>query len=174
MFCILNVIIYCILMIQGFPGGSNGKESACNAGDLGSIPELGRSLEGGMATHSSILAWTIPWTEEPGRIQSRGSQRVGYNWATKHILMIQEAREKSFKEKHKKNIFTELYYIYQYHKFTLFTGWIIFQYLYQWCLTWYKTLYVLYILLTLDVKNEKIMWNKLMLIIGTVIHTLIL
>ena len=55
MFCILNVIIYCILMIQGVPGGSNGKESACNAGDLGSIPELGRSLEKGKATHSGIL-----------------------------------------------------------------------------------------------------------------------
>ena len=50
MFCILNVIIYCILTIQGFPGGSSGKESACNAEDLGSVPELGRSLEEGMAT----------------------------------------------------------------------------------------------------------------------------
>ena len=40
----------------GFPGSSDGKESACNAGDLGLIPGLGRSLEKGMATHSSILA----------------------------------------------------------------------------------------------------------------------
>ena len=42
---------------------------------------LGRedSLEKGMATHSSILAWRIPWKEEPNRIQSMGSQRVGYN-----------------------------------------------------------------------------------------------
>ena len=40
----------------GFPGGSDGRESTCNAEDLGSIPELGRSLEEGMATHSSILA----------------------------------------------------------------------------------------------------------------------
>ena len=39
-------------------------------------------LEKGMATHSSILAWRIPWTEEPGRLQSTGSQRVGHNWAT--------------------------------------------------------------------------------------------
>ena len=37
--------------------------------------------EKGMATHSSILAWRIPWTEEPGRLQSMGSQRVGHNWA---------------------------------------------------------------------------------------------
>ena len=39
-------------------------------------------LEKEMATHSSILAWRIPWTEEPGRLQSTGSQRVGYDWAT--------------------------------------------------------------------------------------------
>ena len=44
----------------GFPGGSEGKESTCNVGDLGSIPGLGRSPEGGMAVHSSILAWRIP------------------------------------------------------------------------------------------------------------------
>ena len=42
--------------------GSAGKESACNAGDSGSIPGLGRSLEKGKAAHSSILAWRIPWT----------------------------------------------------------------------------------------------------------------
>ena len=39
-------------------------------------------LEKAMATHSSILAWKIPWTEEPGRLQSMGSQRVGHDWAT--------------------------------------------------------------------------------------------
>ena len=50
----------------GFPGGSDGKESACNAGDLGSTPGLGRSPEKKMATHSSILAWRIPWTKEAG------------------------------------------------------------------------------------------------------------
>ena len=43
-----------------FPGGSDGKESTCNAGDLGSTPGLGRSLDGGMATPSSILAWRSP------------------------------------------------------------------------------------------------------------------
>ena len=41
-------------------------------------------LEKGMATHSSILAWRIPGTEEPGGLQSMGLQRVGHNWATKH------------------------------------------------------------------------------------------
>ena len=57
---------------QGFPGGAEVKASACNAGDLGSIPGLGRSLEKEIATHSSILAWKIPWTEEPGSLQSMG------------------------------------------------------------------------------------------------------
>ena len=65
-----------------FPGGSDGKESACNAGDPGSIPGQEDPLEKEMATHSSILAWRIPWTEEPGRLQSMGSQRVGHDWAT--------------------------------------------------------------------------------------------
>ena len=41
-------------------------------------------LEEGMATHFSILAWRIPWTEEPGGLQPMGSQRVGHNWPTKH------------------------------------------------------------------------------------------
>ena len=51
----------------GFPDGSMGKESACSAGDTGNsglIPGLGRPPGGGMATHSSILPWRIPWTEE--------------------------------------------------------------------------------------------------------------
>ena len=99
------------MKIMDFPCGSAGKESACNAGDLGSIPRLGRSpeegkgyqlqhfglessmdctylpkqreavgslsqedpLDEGMASHSSILAWRIPWTEEPGRLQSTES-----------------------------------------------------------------------------------------------------
>ena len=52
------------------------KASAYNEGDLGSIPGWGRSLEKEMATHSSILAWKIPWTEEPDKLQSMGSQRV--------------------------------------------------------------------------------------------------
>ena len=47
-----------------FPGGSEGKESACNAGDLGSIPGSRRLKE--MVTHSSTLAWKTPWTEETG------------------------------------------------------------------------------------------------------------
>ena len=61
------------LPLKGFPGVSDSEESACNAGDLGSIPGLEDPLEEGMATHSSILAWRIPWTEEPGGLQPIGS-----------------------------------------------------------------------------------------------------
>ena len=59
---------------------SDGKASVYNAGDQGFL-FLGREvpLEKEMATHSSILAWKIPWTEEPSRLQSMGSQRVGHD-----------------------------------------------------------------------------------------------
>ena len=46
------------------------------------------SMETGIATHFSILAWRIPWTEEPGGLQSMGSQRVRHNWATEHTHML--------------------------------------------------------------------------------------
>ena len=116
-----------IRLLQAFPGGSDGKESACNAGDLDSVPASGRSpgeengnplqysclenpwaeepsrlpsmvsqvghnlaskapealntmpVEKAMAPHSSTLAWKIPRMEGPGRLQSMGSLRVGYN-----------------------------------------------------------------------------------------------
>ena len=54
---------------MGFSGGSAGKESTCNARDLGLIPGLEDPLEKGKAAHSSVLAWRMPWTEEPGRMQ---------------------------------------------------------------------------------------------------------
>ena len=66
-------------MKRGFPGGSDDKASAYNAGDLGSIPGREFPLEKAMAPHSSTLTWKIPWTEEPGRLQPMGSQRVGYD-----------------------------------------------------------------------------------------------
>ena len=58
---ISSIVFMCIM---GFPGGSDGKVSACNAGDLGSIPGLRRSSgwEKSMAAHSGILAWRILWT----------------------------------------------------------------------------------------------------------------
>ena len=54
-----------------FPCGSDGRESAFNGGDPGSIPGPRRSLEKGMATHSSILAWRIPWTEQPSGLRCK-------------------------------------------------------------------------------------------------------
>ena len=60
-----------------FPGGSEVKASARNAGNLGSIPGSERSLEKEMAAHSSIPVWRIPWMEEPGALQFTGLQRVG-------------------------------------------------------------------------------------------------
>ena len=61
---------------------SDGKESACNVGDP--VRSLGWEdpLEKGMATHSSILVWRIPWTEEPGELQSMGLQKVRQDRAT--------------------------------------------------------------------------------------------
>ena len=52
----------------GFSGGSEGKDFACNEGNLGLIPGWGDPLKKKMATHSSILAWRVPWKEEPGRL----------------------------------------------------------------------------------------------------------
>ena len=67
----------------GFPGGASGKEPCTlvqKTRDAGSIPGSGRALEG-MAIHSIILAWRIPWTEGPGGLQSIGLQRVGHGWS---------------------------------------------------------------------------------------------
>ena len=61
------------------PRGSDSKESAYKARDLGSIPGLGRSPGEGNGSHSNITAWRIPRTEESGGLQSMGSQTVGHN-----------------------------------------------------------------------------------------------
>ena len=71
------------------PGGQNSELRKFGEGSLKRLPtmwenpiqSLGQEdlLQKEMATHSSILAWKIPWTEEPGRLQSMGSRRVGYN-----------------------------------------------------------------------------------------------
>ena len=90
---------------MGFPGGLDGKQFACNAGDPSLIPGSGRSPEKGMATHSSFLAWRIPWIEEPSKLQSMGSQGqtrlsdcTELNWAfpvaqmVKSLPVIHETR----------------------------------------------------------------------------------
>ena len=77
---------YKLEILRGSPGGSDCKQFTCQVQERqetrGLIPGLGRSTGGGTATHSSILAWRIPWTEEPGRLQSMGLHRVGHDWAT--------------------------------------------------------------------------------------------
>ena len=77
--------------IKGFLSGSDGKESACNSGDLGLIPGSGRSPGGGHDNHSSILAWGIPWTEEPGGLQSMRSQDR-HDWVTSAYLHMYRAK----------------------------------------------------------------------------------
>ena len=62
---------------MGFPGDSEGKASACSAGDLGSIPGSGRSPGEGNGSPLQYSCLENPTMEEPGRLQSTGSQRVG-------------------------------------------------------------------------------------------------
>ena len=67
---------------KGFPGGSDGKESACNAGHPGLIPGLGRfpgEGNGNTLQYSCLVAWETRWTGEPGELQSMGSQRVRHD-----------------------------------------------------------------------------------------------
>ena len=61
-----------VMFVWGFLGGSDGKESACNTGDLG----WKDPLEKEMTTHSSSLAWRILWTEEHGELQSKGISKI--------------------------------------------------------------------------------------------------
>jgi len=83
------VILFIYLSFTtGLPCWLSSKESACNEGDLGSIPGLGRSPGGRHGNHSSTLTWRIPWTKEPGRLQSIGSHRVGHDEATKQQTTI--------------------------------------------------------------------------------------
>ena len=85
-----------ILSSRAFPGGSDGKEFACNAEDPGSIPGLVGPLEKEMATHSSLLAWRIPWTREPGGLQSIGLQRVRHDRATNTFTFIHTVQHLAF------------------------------------------------------------------------------
>ena len=70
-------------MDSGFPGGSVTKNPLANAGEVravGSISGLGGSPGGG---NGNLLAWEIPWTEDPGGLQSMGKQRAGQDLTTK-------------------------------------------------------------------------------------------
>ena len=74
--------------VNRLPWWSDSKESSCNVEGLGSIPGWKNFLENRMATHSSTLAWRIPLTEEPGGLQSMGSQRVRHDWASNAHRLI--------------------------------------------------------------------------------------
>ena len=69
----------CMFSYLDFPGGSDSKVSVYSVRDLSSIPGLGRSPGEGNGNPLQYIAWKIPWTEEPGRLQSMGSQRVGHD-----------------------------------------------------------------------------------------------
>ena len=71
--------------LEMFPGGSVSKDSTFNARNLSLIPASGRSLGEGDGNTLQILAWRIPWIEEPGRLQSMGSQRVRQDLAIKPL-----------------------------------------------------------------------------------------
>ena len=73
---------------MGFSGGSEGKVSACKAGDLGLIPRLGRSPGEGNGNPLQYSCLKIPWTEKPGRLQSMGLQRVGYKEMATHSSIL--------------------------------------------------------------------------------------
>ena len=75
----MNRNSYLTIMSRDFPGGSDGEVVKPTVRE-NRVQSLGWEdlLEKEMATHSSILAWKIPWMEEPGRLQSMGSQRVGH------------------------------------------------------------------------------------------------
>ena len=76
---VLNLCQEMTDLLLGSMGDSDDKEFVCSFRDQGLIPGSGRSLEKGMITYSNILAWRVPWTEEPGGLQSMGSQRVRHN-----------------------------------------------------------------------------------------------
>ena len=82
----------------------------------GLIPGSGISLEKGMATHSSILAWRIPWTEEPGGLNSMGLQRVGHDWVTNTFTLFHTCARPTFKKKWAPREFGTDMYTLQYFK----------------------------------------------------------
>ena len=77
---------------MGFPGSSVRKESACNAGDLIRFLGWEDPLEKEMATHFSILAWEIPWTEEPCGLHTTGSQRARHDLTSKQQILTYKGK----------------------------------------------------------------------------------
>ena len=71
------------MILWGFPGGSVVRNLPANAGDVGLIPQWGRSPGVGNGTLLQYSCWETPWTEEPGGLHSMGSQRVRHDLVTK-------------------------------------------------------------------------------------------
>ena len=82
--CVLLLDLGFVIRIYGLPRWLSAKNLPANAGDTGLIPGLGRSPGVGNGNPPKIITGKIPWTEEPGRLQSLGLQRVGHNLVTKH------------------------------------------------------------------------------------------
>ena len=82
--CLFLSITGCLSNHLDFPGGSDGKESATQETWVWSLGQED-SLEKEMATHLSILAWRMPWTEKLGGLQSMGLQNVGHDWVTNRL-----------------------------------------------------------------------------------------
>ena len=77
-----DLLLWVTFFKLAFPGGASGKEPTFQCRTQGTrVQSLGREdlLEKEVATHTSILAWKVPWTEEPGEFQPMGSQRVGHD-----------------------------------------------------------------------------------------------
>ena len=127
---------------------------------------LGREdpLEKEIAIHSSTLAWKIPWTEEPDRLQSMGSQRVGHDWATSHFTLLSEAsfiyitsmyvciRHKWYIRPHRQNILRTNFikkkiYMYQV-TLDIYPSFI------KWPYQWKKCLLLTYDIFSLYLKNS--------------------
>ena len=90
-------------LLEGFPGGTDNSKSPCNAGNPGLIPGLGRFPKG-MGTHSNILARKIPWTEEPGGLQTWGLKEsemtelltLGLPWCLSQLGICLQCRKFGF------------------------------------------------------------------------------
>ena len=96
--CLFHLITRRALVLVGLPRWLSGKESTCQCKRLKmQVQFLGREdpLEEEMATHSSILTGEMPWTEEFGRLQSMGSQRVRHNWMLSTLALVEWWRWKS-------------------------------------------------------------------------------
>ena len=121
-------------------------------------------LEKEIAIHSSTLAWKIPWTEEPDRLQSMGSQRVGHDWATSHFTLLSEAsfiyitsmyvciRHKWYIRPHRQNILRTNFikkkiYMYQV-TLDIYPSFI------KWPYQWKKCLLLTYDIFSLYLKNS--------------------